>query len=69
MSRDIAGIFTGLVGAADGDVVDVGRLEGGSSNHCLDDTAEQIVRAHFGERAGVAAKQRAQAVVDIGVER
>ena len=49
-------------------VLDVVGLEGGEREQRLDDRGREIVGAHRGQLAAVAAEGRAQPVVDVGIE-
>ena len=68
MAPDAAAVLAGLVGAADDDILDPGRVERALLDDGRDDRGQHVVGPHPGERAGMAAEGRAQTVIDIGVE-
>src|SRR5262249_36318555 len=68
MSPDAAAVLSGLVGAADDDVLDFIRIKRALLNDLGNDRSQHVVRPHTGERAGVTAKWGAQSGVDIPVE-
>src|SRR5262249_38451817 len=68
MPRNVAAVLAGLAGATDGHIIDRLRREARASHHLLDHAGEQVAGPHARQRAAMAAKGRAQAVVNVGVE-
>ncbi len=58
-ARDIAVVLAGLVGAAEIDVLDLGRVDAGALDGRADRDRGEVVRAHGGEGAAVPADRRA----------
>ena len=58
---DVAVVFAGLVGGAENDLVDRGRVDAGARDEFSDDQRGQIVGAHLRERSPVSADRGADA--------
>ena len=68
MAGHVAAVFTGLAGAAEQHVFHLFRLERTVGYQLADDGGGQVIRAHRGEAAALAAKGGAQAGIEIGIE-
>src|SRR5579871_657966 len=68
MARHAATVFAGLIGAADDDILDPGRVERAFFDDRRNDRGEHVVGAHPRQGAGVAAERGTQTVIEIGVE-
>ncbi|MNF85165.1 hypothetical protein D3C84_675520 [compost metagenome] len=66
MAGQVAAVFAGLAGAACDQVFVVLEGEGIAHHQGMHHLRQQVVRAHAGQGAAVAAEGRTQAVVDIG---
>ncbi|MNZ27048.1 hypothetical protein D3C78_442580 [compost metagenome] len=68
IARDVAAVFTGLVGAAKDHVLDLFSGKRRARHQRLDHLCGEIVRAQGGKASGMAAKGTAQTVIDISVK-
>src|SRR5215203_592409 len=68
MARHAARVFAALVRAADDDVFDLFSFEFAACEHRLDCAGKEVIGAHFGEAAGIAAERGTLSIVNIGVE-
>ena len=68
MAGNVAAVFAGLAGTAEQHVFHLLRLERAVGQQFLDDSRGQIVRAHRGKAAALAAKGGTQSCVEVGVE-
>ncbi|MNO56183.1 hypothetical protein D3C76_466930 [compost metagenome] len=68
ITRQVAAVLAGLVGAAEDHILQVVDSEAGGLHDPRQQRADQVVRTHPGQGAGVAAERSAQAGIDIGIE-
>ena len=59
MSPDATAVFARLIGAADNDVLDPGRIKRALLYNGRNDRRQHVIGPHAGERAGMAAERRA----------
>ena len=67
--RDVAVVLAGLVGAAEDDVLDEGRVEAGAIDDGAQDGRGEVVGADGRERAAVAADRRPDGLDDPGLAK